>query len=144
MIERRQALPRAGLDALRELNRSLRSVHPAPQADGSGAQGGSVPPMRSVQRFSRTWARWATQDRVDRALRDLPGNAGPLNSQRLAARALQRLQALSPAYVSQLLAQLDAYQLVLSGPPSTGGGVPVTLQAAAAATKPRLRGRRAG
>lgn len=136
-------LPRVGLDALQALNRQLRALGGSFPADGAGRP--DPVPMRSVQRFAASWARWASQERVTAAVLQLPDNAGPLNSQRLAARALQQLQALSPDYVRCLLGMLDAYDLALSedaltaNEPGKVDGVPAPKPA-----KPRARPARRG
>ncbi len=103
-------LPRRGLTALRALNQHLRSI-----SASVGSEGAAQAPMRSVQRFGRSWSRWASQERISRALQQGPDNAGPLNSHRLAIRALAQAQEVSPGYAAHLMAQLEALHLLLNG-----------------------------
>lgn len=64
--------------------------------------------MKSVRRFSETWSKLATQQRLSRALAKAPQAAGPLNSHNLMLRALSLMQRLSPDYVRRFLHQADA------------------------------------
>jgi hypothetical protein len=60
----------------------------------------------------------------------VPEHLGPLNSQVLATRALQQLQALAPDYLQRLLTQLDSLAALAALPAG---------EAAAAADKPPRR-----
>ncbi len=84
----------------------------APGADRATGPATSTMPaapaeLRAVRRARSTWTRLRVEGQIAQSLARLPDNPGPLNSHRLVLRCLQRLQALSPAYVSHLLAQLD-------------------------------------
>ena len=129
-------LPSRGLSALRTLNQHLRSV-----SASAGAEGAAVAPMRSVQRFGRSWSRWASQERMARALQQGPDNAGPLNAHRLAIRALAQVQDVSPAYAAHLIAQLDALHGLLQGAATEAQLKPAIVPAAAPvkARTPRRR-----
>lgn len=131
-------LPSRGLTALRALNQHLRSVSASP-----GGNEVAPAPMRSVQRFGRAWSRWASQERMARALQQGPDNAGPLNSHRLAIRALAQVQNASPAYAAHLMAQLDALHLLLQGTAPEAQVKPVTVPTAAPAKARAPRRRRA-
>jgi hypothetical protein len=48
------------------------------------------------------------EGRIEESLQAAPAKAGPLNSQGVVVRALQRLQHLSPAYLASLMHQIDA------------------------------------
>ncbi len=61
------------------------------------------PPLRALCQAIRL------EGRIDESLKAVPpAQAGPLNSQGVAVRALQRLHQLSPAYVRHLVIQMDA------------------------------------
>jgi hypothetical protein len=100
--------PPASLVALRGLNQQL---HASAQTGGgqTAAAGASGPvAMKSVRAFQQTWSRIRTQDRLDAALRAGPENAGPLNSHMLVLRSLERMRAISPAYVQRFVSHVDA------------------------------------
>jgi len=87
---------------LAELNAYIRSVSP-------GAQDGGQE-LASARRFRETWSLAQAQDKVDLASLRRPAKAGPLNSHALVLESLARVQALSPAYLRRLLAQVDTLQ----------------------------------
>lgn len=61
-----------------------------------------APPLRALCQDIRL------EGRIDESLQAAPAQAGPLNSQGVAVRALQRLNRLSPAYVRHFVMQMDA------------------------------------
>lgn len=71
-------------------------------------QGDAGPELRNVQAHQRTWSALRLMRRLAEVAAPVPEHLGPLNSQVLAARALQQLQALSPDYLQRLLAEVDA------------------------------------
>lgn len=94
---------------------------PAPAAPGPGplatllaalapSAGGPAPPpeLKAVREHRGTWARLALQQRLARAQALVPANAGPLNTQRLLHEALATLQHVAPAYLQQLVTQVEA------------------------------------
>jgi len=64
--------------------------------------------LKAVQLFERTWSRLSAEQRYAQATDNLPGQAGPLNSQHLLHRSLQLMRALSPAYFEHFIAHADA------------------------------------
>jgi hypothetical protein len=66
--------------------------------------------LRTLRAHRDTWARLRDEQRLAQALSSLPPNAGPLNSQRLVLRALQRMRELSPGYFHRFLAHLETLQ----------------------------------
>lgn len=82
------------------------------------------PELRHVQAHRRTWSALRLTRRLAELAAPVPEHLGPLNSQVLAARALQQLRALAPGYLQRLLTQLDALAAL------------APLQAAAEAEKP--------
>jgi len=63
--------------------------------------------LRAVRQFGAGWARLRVDAQLRRASRRQPGQAGPLNSQRLMLQALQQLHRLSPAYLQRFMAQAE-------------------------------------
>lgn len=64
--------------------------------------------LRAVRAWRGTWSQLAVQRRVTQALAQVPPQAGPLNTQRLVHEVLSTLDALAPAYLHRLVAQLEA------------------------------------
>lgn len=81
-------------------------------ADLQSRDGPGEPPreLRTLRTHRDTWARLRDELRLAQALSSLPPNAGPLNSQRLVLRALQRMRELSPGYFHRFLAHLETLQ----------------------------------
>jgi len=101
--------PAASLVALRGLNQQLRVSVSTEDGQNSAAVGTHGPvEMKSVRAFQQTWSRIRTQDRLDAALRAGPENAGPLNSHMLVLRSLERMRAISPAYLQRFVSHVDA------------------------------------
>lgn len=107
--------------------------------DGADPAGGPAPmpglpgAMDLPAWFRETWARLRADRQLRQALEQVPGNAGPLNSNRVAHRALRLMHELSPEYLRGFVAYVDA----LSGlEQAFGEGAP-----AGAARKGRGKGR---
>ena len=90
-------------DLLRRLDR------PAPSALSTPGLSPSPPraELRALQALRDTWARLHTEAQLARSQDELPLHPGPLNSQLLALRAMQQMQALSPAYLQRFMAQVE-------------------------------------
>lgn len=65
-------------------------------------------PLRARERIRQLASDIRLARSVEESLHAAPPQAGPFNSQAVVVRALQRLQAVSPAYVRGVVAQLDA------------------------------------
>lgn len=65
-------------------------------------------PLRARERIRQLASDIRLARSVEESLQAAPPLAGPFNSQAVVVRALQRLQAVSPAYVRGVVAQLDA------------------------------------
>ncbi|MFN7725848.1 MAG: DUF2894 domain-containing protein [Rubrivivax sp.] len=102
----------AGLDqaAARPVGQAAtaRGGDAAPAPAAAPLQPPSPPALKSLQRDKGTWARLSAEQRLARSQAQVPAGSGPLNSQWLVQRALQRLQALSPVYLQHFVAQADA------------------------------------
>jgi hypothetical protein len=114
-------------------------VRPARQPVGAASalaefvaqlQAGAGPELRNVQAHGRTWSQLRVARRMAEVSAPVPEHLGPLNSQVLATRALQQLQALAPDYLQRLLTQLDSLAALAALPAG---------EAAAAADKPPRR-----
>lgn len=97
--------PDAGLGTtpLGELLRTLAQQPPPSGSDMTSAR----PELKAVAAFRSTWAQLAAGRQLSRAVEQAPENAGPLNSHMLVLRALERMQATSPAYLKHFLAYVD-------------------------------------
>ncbi len=87
---------------LAQLNAYIRSVSP-------GAKDGGHE-LASARRFREAWGLYQAENKLDLASLRRPANAGPLNSHALVLESLERVHALSPAYLRRLLAQVDTLQ----------------------------------
>ena len=142
------AAPGAGAPGpLGQLVRALAAATPP-----TGAAAAPPAELRAVRQFGATWAGLRVDQQLQRAQDQQPGNAGPLNSQRLVLQALQQLRQLSPAYLQRLLAHAETLlwleRAALDVPSRRAGraadaGGALTLQAAgrppAAPTSPATR-----
>jgi hypothetical protein len=101
-------------------------VRPARQPAGAASplaafvaelNAGAGPELRNVQAHGRTWRALRVARRMAEVSAPVPEHLGPLNSQVLATRALQQLQALAPGYLQRLLTQLDGLAALAALPP---------------------------
>lgn len=75
------------------------------------ALSGAIAPvgeLKALRYFRESWAKLSLEQQLAEALAQTPDNAGPLNSQLLVLRALQRMRDLSPAYLARFMAHADA------------------------------------
>lgn len=63
--------------------------------------------LRSIARFQDTWARLSTEQQLTQTLAQAPENAGPMNSQHLVLRSLQRMQDIAPDYLQSFMSYVD-------------------------------------
>jgi len=77
---------------------------------GGVAHGGHPTDSPAVRRFRDTWAKFAAEHQVDRAVGRGPDNAGPLNSHMLVLRSLAWMRELSPDYLHRFVAYTDTLQ----------------------------------
>lgn len=97
--------------------------------------GGAYPELGVLDDFRETWSRLSAEKQVRQSVDQVPTNAGPLNSQSLVHRSLSLMRQVSPEYLRQFLAYVDA----LSWLEQMGGDSAVTPQDA-----PRAGGARKG
>jgi hypothetical protein len=84
-------------------------------------QAGTGPELRNVQAHGRTWSALRVARRMAEVSAPVPEHLGPLNSQVLATRALQQLQALAPDYLQRLLTQLEGLAALAALPAPKAG-----------------------
>ena len=63
--------------------------------------------LRSIAHFHDTWARLSTEQQLTQTLAQAPANAGPMNSQHLVLRSLQRMQDIAPDYLQGFMSYVD-------------------------------------
>ncbi|PQV54414.1 Protein of unknown function (DUF2894) [Paraburkholderia sp. BL21I4N1] len=80
----------------------------------------SYPELAALDHFREIWSKVRTEKQLRQSLEQVPGNAGPLNSSSLVHRSLSLMRELSPGYLKQFLAYVDA----LSWMEQMNGGAP--------------------
>lgn len=68
----------------------------------------SYPEMDVLDYFRKTWTQVSAEKQFRQSLAQVPGNAGPLNSNSLVHRSLSLMRELSPGYLQQFLSYVDA------------------------------------
>jgi len=64
--------------------------------------------LKTVHEHRSTWSRLGIDQRLHQALAQVPGNAGPLNTQRLLLQALTLMRDASPPYLQHFMAHAEA------------------------------------
>ncbi len=104
-----QAAPRPLAELLARLQPSGAALPPALAGEGAAMAPASPPAeLKALSQFRQSWARLDVAQQLQRSKRQLPENAGPLNSQGLVLRALQQLQTISPDYLERFVSQIEA------------------------------------
>lgn len=112
---------------LGELADELSSRWPASGQGDAGrgvrAQPGVEPPADVIDYFRDVWSRVSTERQLRQSLEQVPGNAGPLNSNSLVYRALTLMRELSPDYLQRFMAYADtlSWMAQMSGAPAMPG-----------------------
>ncbi|MBN8888144.1 MAG: DUF2894 domain-containing protein [Rudaea sp.] len=65
------------------------------------------PELEALGEFRKTWSALHAESQLQKALAQVPTNAGPLNSEALVHRAIALMRELSPGYLQQFLAYID-------------------------------------
>ena len=63
--------------------------------------------LRSIARYRDTWARLGSEQQLTQTLAQAPKNAGPMNSQHLVLRSLQRMHDIAPDYLQSFMSYID-------------------------------------
>ena len=124
-------IPGALASLVGRLNRGPAGALPAGASveggGGLGAGQSTQVELKAVQQFRSTWARLSVDRQLARSQAQVPDNPGPLNSHLLVLRALQEMQAVSPACLGHFMAYADALlwldQATGAGASSHPGGV---------------------
>ena len=110
-------------------------------ADGDGlavAHGlpgaASYPELAELDYFREIWSKVRTEKQLRQSFEQVPGNAGPLNSSSLVHRSLSLMRELSPGYLKQFLAYVDALSWMEQ---MNGGGTPAGKDAPRAGSAAR-------
>lgn len=86
----------------------------APKETAGGAAPAALPglkrpaELKSVKVFRRTWSRLRVDQQLSDALAQAPENAGPLNSHALVLQSLKLMRDISPEYLEQFSAYVEA------------------------------------
>lgn len=94
--------------------------------------------LKALDYFRETWSKVSAEKQVRVSLEQVPGNAGPLNSSSLVHRSLSLMRELSPGYLQQFLAYVDALSWMEQ---IAGGALPVKDAPRAASAKKGTRGK---
>ena len=110
----------APLSPLALLTRELHALHETPGERAAAAalhtghersaRRAPAGELRALRAFKSTWANLRDEQRLAQALAAVPPNAGPLNTQRLVLRSLQRMRELSPGYFHRFVSHLETLQ----------------------------------
>lgn len=85
----------------------LHEIDNSPGKNADSPLGNEVPALKSYQLFRETWAKHYSDKLVSDAVRTLPENPGPLNSQMLITRSLIIMRNLSPNYLKRFVSYVD-------------------------------------
>jgi hypothetical protein len=72
--------------------------------DGRAPQG---PELKSVAIFRNEWSKLSTEQQLTQTLAQAPENAGPMNSQHLVLRSLERMRDIAPDYLQGFMSYID-------------------------------------
>ena len=76
-----------------------KSVPAAPRQQG--------PELKSVAIFRNEWSKLSTEQQLTQTLAQAPENAGPMNSQHLVLRSLERMRDIAPDYLQGFMSYID-------------------------------------
>ncbi|GLC92714.1 hypothetical protein Tamer19_21220 [Cupriavidus sp. TA19] len=114
---------------------------PAPRAAAPVRPLRPEPEPELVDYFRDTWSRVSVTRQLRQSQAQLPGNAGPLNSDHLVHRALTLMHELSPGYLEQFFTYVEAMawleQLQRGGAPAENEAARATSARKTTRSKPR-------
>lgn len=95
----------------------------AVRGSASATSTSTYPTLDALDYFREIWSTLSTEQQMRQSLAQLPGNAGPLNSNSLVHRSLSMMRELSPGYLQQFLSYVDALSWLeqLNGGSATTG-----------------------
>lgn len=85
----------------------LQETHNAAWKDADSLPGSGVPGLKSYHLFREALSKRYSDELVSDAVRNLPENPGPLNSQMLITRSLIMMRDLSPGYLKRFVSYVD-------------------------------------
>ena len=65
------------------------------------------PELKSVANYRNEWSRLSTEQQRTQTLAQAPENAGPMNSQHLVLRSLERMRDIAPDYLQGFMSYID-------------------------------------
>lgn len=124
-----------------QANTRAMEAPPAPRAAAPVRAPRPEPEPELVDYFRDTWSRVSVSRQLRQSQAQLPGNAGPLNSDHLVHRALTLMHELSPGYLEQFFSYVEAMawleQLHRGGAPAENEAARTTSAKKATRNKPR-------
>ena len=84
-------------------NRDFRPNSKTPSAGRSP----QAPELKSVTYFRDEWSKLSTEQQLTQTLAQAPENAGPMNSQHLVLRSLERMRDIAPDYLQGFMSYID-------------------------------------
>ncbi|WP_265949139.1 DUF2894 domain-containing protein [Dechloromonas sp. A34] len=101
-----------GRSPLAELLAHIGQHPPEVPFDGSAiAPRAAIEPpgeLKALSYFRSTWSQLSVDQQLTQALAQVPDNAGPLNSHRLALQSLKLMRDVSPDYLKRFMSYVDA------------------------------------
>jgi hypothetical protein len=104
-------------DLLAHLNRHNADANPTAGRDPADAPAPAE--LKTVRYFRHTWSRLRVGQRMAQSLAGVPGNAGPLNTQRLLHQALTAMRDTSPDYVLRFMSHVETLLWLESASPAS-------------------------
>lgn len=89
------------------------------------------PEPEALDYFRHTWSKLSAERQLRQSHEQVPGNAGPLNSESLVYRSLSLMRELSPEYLRQFLSYVDALSWMEQLSESAGTAAKDTARTAA-------------
>ena len=65
------------------------------------------PELKSIAIFRNEWSKLSTEQQLTQTLAQAPENAGPMNSQHLVLRSLERMRDIAPDYLQGFMSYID-------------------------------------
>jgi hypothetical protein len=75
--------------------------------NASASRSGQGPELKSVAYFRNEWSKLSTEQQLTQTLAQAPENAGPMNSQHLVLRSLERMRDIAPDYLQGFMSYID-------------------------------------
>jgi hypothetical protein len=86
---------------------SLSSRESRPESGSASNRIRRAPELKSVAYFRNEWSKLSTEQQLTQTLAQAPENAGPMNSQHLVLRSLERMRDIAPDYLQGFMSYID-------------------------------------